>query len=120
MANRGIVVGSDGRTPMGKLRDITHIKRRAGAQPSTVGISGSGEVVALRGTGQETMDTPVYEIDLMVTVAGGEPYKVTHRHMIDSSSLGDWKLGTIHPVRVSTTDPSQVMIGEEPRSAVDA
>ena len=66
------------------------------------------------------MDTPVYEIDLMVTVAGREPYKVTHRHMIASASLGDWRMGTIHPVRVSTTDPSQVMIGQEPRSAVDA
>ena len=109
---------------MGKSRDIPHIKRHIDAQPSVAGLSlgipGSGEVVALRGTGQETMDTPVYEIDLLVTFAGGEPYKVTHRLMIDSASLGNWRTGTIHPVRVSATDPSQVMIVEEPRSAVDA
>ena len=106
---------------MGKLKDITRIKRRTDAQPDMAGlsqgVSGSGEVLALRGTGQETMDTPVYEVDLMVTVADREPYMVTHRHTIASASLGDWKMGTIHSVRVSTTDPSQVTIGPEPRSA---
>jgi hypothetical protein len=75
------------------------------------GIAGSGEVVATRGTGEETMGTPVYDVDLMVTVTGREPYQVTHRQMIAPASLGNWRTGTIYPVRVSPTDPSQVMIG---------
>lgn len=75
------------------------------------GILGSGEVVATRGTGEETMGTPVYDVDLVVTVTGREPYLVTHRQMIAPVALGNWKAGTIYPVRVSPTDPSQVMIG---------
>jgi hypothetical protein len=75
------------------------------------GIQGSGEVVATRGTGEETMGTPVYDVDLVVTVTGREPYQVTHRQMIAAAALGNWKTGTIYPVRVSPTDPSQVMIG---------
>jgi hypothetical protein len=76
-------------------------------------MAGSGEIIALRGTGQETMGTPVYEIDLMITVPDREPFQVTHRQMIDSAALGSWRIGTVYPVRVSSSDPSQVLVMSE-------
>ena len=81
-----------------------------GALYST-GLQGSATVESLSDTGTFINNAPVMDIDLMVTVPGKEPYKVTHRQLVSHAALGNFQPGKTFSVRVDQNDPQKLVIG---------
>jgi len=75
------------------------------------GLMGTATVTALAETGTEVNNAPVVELDLMVTVGGGEPYPVKHRQLIAHSALANFQPGKSFSVRVDQNDPTKLIIG---------
>ena len=72
---------------------------------------GSATVTAISDTGTRINESPVVELDLMVTVAGREPYPVKHRQLIAHSALANFQPGKTFSVRVDQNDPTKLIIG---------
>ncbi len=72
---------------------------------------GNAQVTAIQDTGTRINESPVVELDLMVTVAGREPYPVKHRQVISPVVMANFQPGSTFPVRVDPQDPSKVIIG---------
>jgi hypothetical protein len=81
-----------------------------GALYST-GLQGSATVESLADTGTFINNSPVMDIEMMVTVPGKEPYKVTHRQLVSHAALGNFQPGKTFSVRVDQNDPSKLVIG---------
>lgn len=75
------------------------------------GLMGTATVTALTETGTEINNAPVMELDLQVTVGGGEPYPVKHRQLIGYSALPNFQPGKSFSVRVDQNDPTKLVIG---------
>jgi hypothetical protein len=75
------------------------------------GLMGTATVTALTETGTEVNNAPVVELDLSVTVGGGEPYPVKHRQLIAHSALVNFQPGKSFSVRVDQNDPTKLIIG---------
>jgi hypothetical protein len=75
------------------------------------GLRGTATVTALTETGTEVNNAPVVELDLSVTVGGGEPYPVKHRQLIAHSALANFQPGKSFSVRVDQNDPTKLIIG---------
>ena len=72
---------------------------------------GSATVTAISDTGTRINESPVVELDLMVTVAGREPYPVKHRQVISPVVMAGFQPGSTLTVRVDPADPSKIIIG---------
>jgi hypothetical protein len=75
------------------------------------GQAGSATITAVRDTGVTVNDDPTVEIDLDVSLAGGEPYAVTHRQTISRIAIPSFQPGATVPVRVDPADRTSLMIG---------
>jgi hypothetical protein len=75
------------------------------------GLQGSATVNAIDDTGIVMNDAPVCELDLTVTVAGREPYRVKHRQLLAHSALARFQPGSTFSVRVDQNDPTKLVIG---------
>lgn len=75
------------------------------------GLMGTATVTALTETGTMMNNAPVVELDLQVTVGGGEPYPVKHRQLIAHSALPSFQPGKSFSVRVDQNDPTKLIIG---------
>jgi hypothetical protein len=75
------------------------------------GLMGTATVTAINETGTEMNGAPVVELDLSVTVGGGEPYPVKHRQLIAHSALPNFQPGKSFSVRVDQNDPAKLIIG---------
>jgi len=75
------------------------------------GLMGTATVTALTETGTEINNAPVMELDLQVTIGGGEPYAVKHRQLIGYSALPNFQPGKSFSVRVDQNDPTKLVIG---------
>jgi len=75
------------------------------------GLMGTATVTALTETGTEMNGAPIVELDLSVTVGGGEPYPVKHRQLIAHSALPNFQPGKSFSVRVDQNDPTKLIIG---------
>ena len=75
------------------------------------GLMGTATVTGLTETGTEMNGAPVMELDLSVTVGGGEPYPVKHRQLIAHSALANFQPGKSFSVRVDQNDPTKLIIG---------
>ncbi|MGK9147435.1 hypothetical protein KXS11_07415 [Plantibacter flavus] len=74
-------------------------------------LQGSGTVVSLAPTGGDVAGTPVYAVELDVTVPGREPYRTRYQTVIAQAALPGWQPGAMFPFRVSPTDPHSLMLG---------
>lgn len=72
---------------------------------------GSAQVTAIADTGTRINESPVVELDLMVTVAGKEPYPVKHRQVISPVVMANFQPGSTISVRVDPQDQSKIIIG---------
>jgi hypothetical protein len=75
------------------------------------GLMGTATVTALTETGTVMNNAPVVELDLQVTVGGGEPYPVKHRQLIAYSAMPNFQPGKSFSVRVDQNDPTKLVIG---------
>ncbi len=75
------------------------------------GLMGTATVTGLTETGTVVNNAPVVELDLSVTVGGGEPYPVKHRQLIAYSALPNFQPGKTFSVRVDQNDPTKLVIG---------
>ena len=75
------------------------------------GLMGTATVTALTETGTVMNNAPVVELDLQVTVGGGEPYPVKHRQLIAYSAMANFQPGKSFSVRVDQNDPTKLIIG---------
>ena len=75
------------------------------------GLMGTATVTGLTETGTVMNNAPVVELDLQVTVGGGEPYQVKHRQLIAYSALPNFQPGKTFSVRVDQNDPTKLIIG---------
>src|ERR671910_246799 len=57
------------------------------------GLMGTATVTAITETGTVMNNAPVVELDLQVTVGGGEPYPVKHRQLIANAQLPSFQPG---------------------------
>jgi hypothetical protein len=77
----------------------------------TQGLQASATVQAIRDTGTLINNSPVVELDLLVTVPGQEPYPVKHRQLISPVVMANFQPGATFGVRVDQSDPSKLIIG---------
>jgi hypothetical protein len=77
----------------------------------STGLQGSATVESLHDTGTFINNSPVMDIEMMVTVPGKEPYKVTHRQLVSHAALGNFQPGKTFSVRVDQNDPQKLVIG---------
>lgn len=75
------------------------------------GLMGTATVTAITETGTVVNNAPVVELDLSVTVGGGEPYPVKHRQLIANAQLPSFQPGSSFSVRVDQNDPTKLIIG---------
>lgn len=74
-------------------------------------LQGSGTVVSLAPTGGDVTGTPVYAVELDITVPGQETYRTSYQTVIAQAALPNWQPGAMFPFRVSPTDPHALMLG---------
>jgi hypothetical protein len=104
---------------MGFLQDMRDLQQQADgivapehAQYLTLhGRGGAAAIDAVRFTDLTVEDRPVIEFDLVVSLAGAEPYAVTHRQAISRLAMPSFQPGATIPVRVDPADPSSVLLG---------
>jgi len=72
---------------------------------------GSATVTAIADTGTRINESPVVELDLMVTEAGREPYPVKHRQVISPVVMANFQPGSVITVRVDPADQSKIILG---------
>ena len=75
------------------------------------GLMDTATVTGLTETGTVMNNAPVVELDLQVTVGGGEPYQVKHRQLIAYSAMPNFQPGKSFSVRVDQNDPTKLIIG---------
>ena len=68
-------------------------------------------MTAIADTGTRINESPVVELDLMVTVPGREPYPVKHRQVISPVVMAGFQPGSVITVRVDPADQSKIIIG---------
>lgn len=71
----------------------------------------SGTVLSLAPTGAEVTGTPVYAVELEVTIDGRPPYRTGYQTVIAAGALHNWQPGSVLPFRVSPNDPHSLMLG---------
>lgn len=64
------------------------------------GLDGSAVIKDFRDTGERLAGNSVLDLDMVVTVAGGEPYTVTHRMTIAGSDTSAYQPGSEYAVKV--------------------
>jgi len=74
------------------------------------GHVGTATVQAIRDTGMTVNDNPSVQLDLLVTVDGGEPYSVTHTQVVSRIAIGSFQPGATLPVRVDPADPQSLIV----------
>ncbi len=74
------------------------------------GRPGAATILAARRTGTFVNGNPQLELDLEVRVAGLEPYRVTHRHVVATPALASFAAGAGLPVRVDPHDPRSLIV----------
>jgi hypothetical protein len=94
---------------MGFLSDTATDGQRA-QELLRCGRVGSATVSGVRQTGTFVNDNPECELDLEVSVDGGEPYRVTHRQVLAMVALPGFQPGASVPVRVDADDPLNLVI----------
>ncbi|HEY6761161.1 MAG TPA: hypothetical protein VI318_16815 [Baekduia sp.] len=75
------------------------------------GRAGAATITAIRDTGITINDNPTVELDLSVSLDGGEPYAVTHRQTISRLAIPTFQPGATVPVRIDPADRTSLMIG---------
>src|SRR6201990_678571 len=97
---------------MGFLNDLHNLDRHAAVQRlMATGQAGSATLTALRETGAAFDDSATVEMDLTVSLGGGDPYAVTHRQTISRIAIASFQPGATVPVRIDPTDRTSLMIG---------
>ena len=94
---------------MGFLKDSATDGQRA-QELLRSGHVGCATVSDVRQTGTFVNDNPECELDLHVSVDGGEPYRVTHRQVLAMVALPGFQPGASVPVRVDPDDPLNLVI----------
>jgi hypothetical protein len=107
-ANQAMDSASEYQATMGAQAG-TNPFANAGAYNQTT--PGSATVTAIQDTGTRINESPVVELDLMVTVAGREPYAVKHRQVISPVVMANFQPGSTITVRVDPADQSKIIIG---------
>ncbi len=64
------------------------------------GLDGSAVIKDFRDTGERLAGNTVLDLDMVVTVAGGEPYQVTHRMTIAGADTSGYQPGSEYAVKV--------------------
>jgi hypothetical protein len=75
-----------------------------------VGRRGHAMVMSVRGTGVSVDDNPETELELCVSLAGTDPYKVIHRQVISRIAIGSLCAGSKVPIRVDPQNPLKVLV----------
>ena len=74
------------------------------------GKAGTATVTGLTQTGMYLNENPQLAIDLLIDIAGREPYPVTRKEFVPLIMLSRLSSGAPLPVRVDRTDPQRVVI----------
>jgi hypothetical protein len=64
------------------------------------GLDGSAVIRGFQDTGERLAGNAVLDLDMVVTVAGGEPYEVTHRMTIAGTDTSAYGAGSEYAVKV--------------------
>jgi hypothetical protein len=64
------------------------------------GLDGSGIIKGFTDTGERLAGNSVLDLQMVVTIAGGEPYEVTHRMTIAGSDTSAYEAGSEYAVKV--------------------
>lgn len=94
-----------------QYQGMTGVKGGAGATAYNQTTPGSATVTAVQDTGTRINESPVVELDLMVTVPGRDPYPVKHRQVISPVVMANFQPGSVITVRVDPADQSKLIIG---------
>jgi len=94
---------------MGFLKDIASARQRE-QELLRSGRVGRATVSGVRQTGTFVNDNPECELELQVSVDGGDPYRVTHRQVLAMIALPGFQPGASVPVRVDPEDPLNLVI----------
>ena len=108
MANQAMDQAAEYQAPMGGPAGANPFANAAAYSQTT---PGSATVTAIQDTGTRINESPVVELDLMVTVAGREPYPVKHRQVISPVVMANFQPGSVITVRVDPADQSKIIIG---------
>jgi hypothetical protein len=68
------------------------------------GLDGTAVIKDFRDSGERLAGNTVLDLDMVVTVAGGEPYAVTHRMTIAGSDTSAYGPGSEYAVKVDPED----------------
>jgi hypothetical protein len=104
---------------MGFLQDMHNLEQQADGTVAPAhapdlalhGLAGAAAIQAVRFTGAVVDDQPTLELDLVITVDGGEPYALSHRQNVSRIAIPSFQPGAVVPVRVDPADPSSVTLG---------
>jgi hypothetical protein len=104
---------------MGFLQDMRNLEQQADGTVAPAhapdlalrGVAGAATIQAVRFTGAVLDDHPTLELDLVITVDGGEPYALCHRQSVSRLAIPSFRPGAVVPVRVDPGDRSSVTLG---------
>ncbi|HTX68448.1 MAG TPA: hypothetical protein VMH50_04805 [Thermoleophilia bacterium] len=94
---------------VGKLKEY----EEATAGVPADGVPGEATITAARDSGVQVNNMPMLEMDLQVTVGGGEPYAATVRRVVQHAELGRFQVGATVPVTVDPQNREVVVIADE-------
>ena len=72
------------------------------------GLAGNATITDARDTGERVAGNAVLDLDLAVTLDGGEPYTTTLNYMIAGADMTPYGAGHSYPVRVDPLDRSKL------------
>jgi hypothetical protein len=72
------------------------------------GLDGTGVIKDARDTGERLAGNAVLDLDLVVTVAGGEPYQVTHRMTIAGTDTSGYQPGSEYALKIDPENRENV------------
>lgn len=96
-----------GRPGLGAISEDAVLLNLAGAEMRRLwaeGLPGSATITAVRDTGRRLAGNSVLELDLLVTLDGGAPYRTTVRLPIGGTDLAPYAAGARYNVRVDPQD----------------
>ena len=79
----------------------------AGA-PATAFIRGHAD------TGERAAGNPIWILEVDVSPADGEPYRVRHREIVSAAAIGAYRDRSSIPCRIDRADPGRIAFGDRP------
>ena len=80
----------------------------------SVGAAATAYIRGHADTGERAAGNPIWVLEVDVTPADGEPYRVRHREIVSAAAMGAYYAGSSIPCRIDRADPGRIAFGDRP------